>query len=358
MLEQKRNIIKENIKRQLKHVLGNGLPMLTEHRISVSPAYCPPSRAIPCGPAKPGLHAPRVARSQPRTTAGVANLRAEIDRIERQSLDITHDDRVVDFGEPVIDQALPWGGLPRGVLHEVVAGDCGAGIGFIAAILGRMAALDYNRDKQILWCLPPTGLYETGNLYTPGLAAYGIDPERLLLARGRRDADIQWTMEEGLQCAGLMAVVGEVRGLDLTASRRLQLAARRSGVTVFFLMSGDQQGKSRHEPSAAVTRWRVTSAAAEIPARGSLHSMAWELELVRCRAGLPKQWRVGFDTRGETDYVGKGVPHAPGRFRVAATVCDRPLESARSTPKSTPSRPASNQSEVAVSTALSTALSA
>ena len=316
--------------------------MLTEQRISVSPAYHPPSGSFPGRPTNPGLRTSRVPSPQPRTPAGVAHLRAEINRIERQSLDVCHDDRVVDFGDPGIDRALPWGGLPRGVLHEVIAGDCGAGVGFIAAILGRMAALDDNRDKQILWCLPPTGLYETGNLYAPGMAAYGLDPERLILARGRRDTDIQWTMEEGLQCQGLMAVIGEMRGLDLTASRRLQLAARRSGVTAFFLMPDGTCGKSRHEPSAAVTRWQVTSVDAETPARGALHSTAWELELMRCRAGLPKQWRVGFDTSDAKDHAGKGVPHAPGRFRVAATVRDRPFESNRGTPTSKPaSKPAS-----------------
>ena len=179
-------------------------------------------------------------QSQPHAAAraDVAGLRAKIDRIERQSLVACPDDRVVPFGAREIDQALPWGGLPRGVLHEVMAGDSGAGMGFVAAILGRMAVSDSNRDKPILWCLPPTGLYETGNLYAPGLAAYGIDPEQVILARGRRDADIQWTMEEGLRCQALLAVVGEARGLDLTASRRLQLAARRSGVTAFFSDAG------------------------------------------------------------------------------------------------------------------------
>jgi hypothetical protein len=36
-------------------------------------------------------------------------------------------------------------------------------------------------------------------------------------------------MEEGLRCAGLAGVVGEVTRLSLTASRRLQLCAGQSG---------------------------------------------------------------------------------------------------------------------------------
>ena len=317
--------------------------MLSEHRIFASPTYGPPSPLAPCGLAKPGLSVicPAMRQSQPHAAAraDVAGLRAKIDHIERQSLVACPDDRVVPFGAREIDQALPWGGLPRGVLHEVMAGDSGAGMGFVAAILGRMAVSDSNRDKPILWCLPPTGLYETGNLYAPGLAAYGIDPEQVILARGRRDADIQWTMEEGLRCQALLAVVGEARGLDLTASRRLQLAARRSGVTAFFLMPDGEQSKSRREPSAAVTRWRVTSAAAETPQAGSLHGAAWDLELVRCRAGLPRQWRVGVDVCDTKDQAGKGVPHVPGDFRVAAAVCDRPFGADRGTPNSAPTEP-------------------
>ena len=322
--------------------------MLSEHRIFASPAYGPPSRVAAHGsgsstrgPVAPGLGAPRPPQHQPRALAGsrVAGLRAEIDQIERQSLEACPDDRIIRFGDREIDSALPWGGLPRGVLHEVVAGDYGAGVGFVAALLGRLAAAADNRDKQILWCLPPAGLYETGNFYAPGLAAFGIDPAQVLAVRGRRDADIQWTMEEGLRCQALMAVVGEVRGLDLTASRRLQLAARRSGVTAFFLMQGSERAKSQREPSAAVTRWRVTSVAADMPQPGSLHDPAWELELIRCRAGLPRQWRVGLDTNNTKDHAGKGVPDVPGGFRVAAALRDRPFTTDRGTPNPTQNEP-------------------
>ena len=297
--------------------------MLAEHGTFVSPAYAPLSGQT--GRSRVHL-APRPLH--PRATR-VADLRLEIDRIERQSLDVCADERIVGFGDHGIDTVLPWGGLPRGVLHEVVVRDIGAGLGFVAAILGRLAASEGCKDKQILWCQPPAGLYETGNLYAPALAAYGLDPERVLVARGHRDADIHWTMEEGLRCQALFAVVGQVRGLDLTTSRRLQLAARRSGVTAFFLMAGGEQATSRQEPSAAVTRWRVASTPADGLAAGSLHGTAWQLELVRCRGGLPRQWRVIFDSSDTQDQAGKGMPHAPGRFRVAAAVCNRSPESGR-----------------------------
>lgn len=273
--------------------------MLAERAISVPPAHPPHPRA-----------------------EAITDLRAAIDRIERRSFDVRADSHIVGLGDDGIDAALPWGGLPRGALHEVVAGDAGAGLGFVATLLGRLTAAGDGRGQRVLWCLPPAGLYETGNLYAPALAAHGLDPGHVLLARGRRDTDIRWAMEEGLRCPALAAVVGEVRDLDLTAGRRLQLAAQRSGVTALFLAAAVGGRAERQAPSAAVTRWRVASTSADAPAAGSRHGPAWRLELVRCRGGLPRQWRVAFDVGGR-DRAGKGVPYVPGRVRVVAEVGDR-----------------------------------
>lgn len=264
----------------------------------------------------------------------LADLRAAIDRIERRSLDARAEPRIVGLGDAAIDGALPWGGLPLGALHEVVAGDAGAGLGFVAALLGRLAATGAGR--RVLWCLPPAGLYETGNLYAPALAAHGLDPGQVLLARGRRDTDISWAMEEGLRCPALAAVVGEVRDLDPTAGRRLQLAARRSGVTALFLAAAGGRAGG-HAPSAAVTRWRVASAPADAAAAGAGRAAAWRLELARCRGGLPRRWRVAFDAGGG-NRTGKGVAHVPGRVRVVAEIGDRP--SAPPAPAAGPAGPA------------------
>ena len=122
--------------------------MLAERAISVPPAHPPHPRA-----------------------EAITDLRAAIDRIERRSLDVRADSHIVGLGDDGIDAALPWGGLPRGALHEVVAGDAGAGLGFVATLLGRLAAAGDGRGQRVLWCLPPAGLYETGNLYAPALAA-------------------------------------------------------------------------------------------------------------------------------------------------------------------------------------------
>jgi len=57
--------------------------------------------------------------------------------------------------------------------------------------------------------------------------------------------------------------VGEVIRLPLTSSRRLQLAAERSGATAFVIRRwrNAAQRDLANEPSSAVTRWRISHAA-------------------------------------------------------------------------------------------------
>jgi hypothetical protein len=106
----------------------------------------------------------------------------------------------------------------------------------------------------VLWCLARP------DLYGPGLAAQGLDPARLVLVRTARDIEILWAMEEGLRTSGVAAMVGEIGTLPDVASRRLQLAAERSGITAFALRrwrNSEQAARERNLPNAAMTRWRV-----------------------------------------------------------------------------------------------------
>ena len=182
-------------------------------------------------------------------------LRERIRRLERPAA-ATHG--VLPFGVAAIDRVLPGGGLAQGALHEIlgVGGDEEDGAlaaSFAAGILGRLAA---TRDGMVLWCLPRP------DLYGPGLAAHGLDPARLVLVRAPRDGEILWAMEEGLRAPGIVAVVGEIGVLTAVASRRLQLAAERSGITAFLLRrwrDGGQAARERNLPNAAATRWRIAA---------------------------------------------------------------------------------------------------
>jgi protein ImuA len=188
------------------------------------------------------------------------------------------------LGDPVIDGALPWGGLKRAALHEIVGHEALGGVaavGFAAGLLGRAAGA----DGVTLWCRRARAGQESGLLYGPGLGCYGLASDRLILVEAATPAALLWAMEEGLRCRRLAGVLGEVAELDLGATRRLALAAAAGGAIGLLLRHSAGQGG----PSAAVTRWRIAAAAADCWAD------RWDAELVRCRGGVPAAWRLGWD---------------------------------------------------------------
>ncbi len=197
---------------------------------------------------------------------------------------------VLPFGVPAIDRALPEGGLALGALHEICGQtadeeDGAVAAGFLAGILARLSAL-----RPVLWC------GRVADLYPPGLALLGLVPARLLMAKCRTDQDILWAMEEGLKTPALAAVVGEVSALPGPSSRRLQLAAEAAGVTAFALRRWRDAGAAARErgaPVAAMTRWRV-GALPSIPEPGEpgVGRSRWQVELLRCRGGVPASWCV------------------------------------------------------------------
>jgi protein ImuA len=218
---------------------------------------------------------------------------------------------VTPTGLDPIDRILPDGGLARGALHEVVgdAGDRAAATGFILRLLVGLAV-----QGPVLWCLADP------DLYGPGLRRLGLAPDRLILARTRKDADLLWAMEEGLKTPGLAAVLGEPYRLDLTATRRLQLAAESAGGLGLVLRPADA-GKA----TAAVTRWRIASAPSAVsapdepvPRDFGLMRGRWRVSLERCRGAMP----TGEDGYGHW-WVEEG-DDAAGIVAVAAQLGDRP----------------------------------
>jgi protein ImuA len=189
----------------------------------------------------------------------------------------------VRTGAAEIDSALPWGGLPPG-LHEVAAapGDP-ARAAFIVSLAGR-------RPGPVLWCRSRRTALEAGDPYGPGIAGLGLAPDRLILAEAAKPAELLWAMEEGARAKGLAAVVADGVMPDLTASRRLQLAAEAGDGLVLLLATGRQSAAS-----TALTRWFVASAPSRPEADGPGRP-CWTIELWRCRGGgRPGTWIVEWD---------------------------------------------------------------
>ncbi len=162
--------------------------------------------------------------------------------------------RFLPLGVPEVDGVLPEGGLPLGCLHEIVGENDpfnSVATGFGAAILARISGQhEASHQGRMVW------ITRDDDLYAPGIAAYGLKPERLIVVSARRDSDILWAMEESLRCRSLAAVLGEIGDIDMVASRRLQLAAEASGVTALLLRSAGR----RLGATASVTRWGLSAA--------------------------------------------------------------------------------------------------
>ena len=152
-----------------------------------------------------------------------------------------------------------------------------------------LAQLD--RSKPLLWVQERMAILESGRVHPPGLAT-----SNLIHVEARDARDALWAMEEGLRCAALSAVIGEVwgdpRALDFTATRRLAVASERSGVAAFLIRLGGHANLS-----GARMRWRIASAPSLI---NDLDPKApgtpvWDAELFRARGMPPGQWSIAHD---------------------------------------------------------------
>jgi protein ImuA len=131
------------------------------------------------------------------------------------------------------------------------------------------------------------------DLWAPGLAGLGFPPGRLIQVCARDETEALMVMEDALAAAGVVAVVGEVEAVDLTAGRRLQLACEKHAATGFVIRRRPFGGAGKGEPagSLAATRWRVASAPSETPAgEFGLGPPRFSVALERSRGGRPGAW--------------------------------------------------------------------
>ncbi|AWO01355.1 Error-prone repair protein ImuA [Chitinophaga alhagiae] len=207
---------------------------------------------------------------------------------------------VVDVGLGPVKNAFPGATFPTGAIHEFVseaAEHAAASAGFISGLLGALM----QNGSVCLW------ISTSGTIFPPALKAFGIEPDRVFFITLQREKDVLWAMEEALKCEGLAAVVGEVRELDFTASRRLQLAVEQSRATGFVL---------RHQPrrlhaTACTSRWRITPLASQLEARmPGMGFPRWQVELLKVRNGRPGTWAMEWFA-GKFRQVGEHTMVAP-----------------------------------------------
>ncbi|MGV3459728.1 MAG: ImuA family protein [Flavobacterium sp.] len=179
--------------------------------------------------------------------------------------------------------AFPGNTFPTGAVHEFISYEApGAAStnGFITAITGKLI-------KEGGLCLWVTG---DRKIFPHGLRHFGLKPDQVVFITAARPKEALWIIEEALKCEALTAVIGEIKELGFTDSRRLQLAVERSGVTGFI-----HRWCPRSENAVAcTTRWKIgplQSYAGGLPGVG--HT-SWDVQLLKVRNGRPYAWEMGW----------------------------------------------------------------
>jgi len=239
-------------------------------------------------------------------------LRQTVARIDSAHAASAPEERAVPLGLPPIDHVLG-GGLARGAVHEVASAGAlhlGAATGFTLAL----AVLAGAHAKEAVWIQTDFAAAEAGHGYAPGLDRLGLASARLVVLRVPRPLDVLWAMEEALKHRAPVAVVAELTddSADLTATRRLALAARQGGGLGLLLRHRPTQS-----PSAAMTRWDVTSAAGPRDRFGGIGTTTFALSLVRNRRGPAGRWILSWNHH-ERAFVAAALSRG-----VAETVRDR-----------------------------------
>jgi hypothetical protein len=193
------------------------------------------------------------------------------------------------FGIDAIDRHLPEGGLRLGGLHELA--DSGPALEYTTAAGLMVAGILARLEGPVLWAA------ERADLFPPALAHVGLALDRVLFVEAPRA--VLLAMEEGLRHGGFAGIVGEVRRLDATASRRLQLAAENAGVTAFALRRSRNArddpapDRRRHPLAHRPAAFRAAGATGPLGARAGArfvaarsHSMPGRRPRILDRGGL------------------------------------------------------------------------
>jgi len=126
-------------------------------------------------------------------------------------------------------------------------------------------------------------------VFPAALKTFGVEPDQIIFVDLEKEKDVLWTMEEALKCNRLTAVIGELREINFTESRRLQLAVEQSRVTGFILR---QQSRIQNT-IACVSRWRITSLQSELEeGMPGVGFPRWHAELLKVRNGYSGKWKV------------------------------------------------------------------
>lgn len=126
----------------------------------------------------------------------------------------------IPTGFAPLDEELPGGGWPRGVVGELLTER--HGIGELSLLMPALARLS-QQDGWLVLIAPPW------IPYAPALAARGIRLSKVIVANTASDNDTWWAAEQSLRAGNCPAVLAWPSAFSEQGLRRLQLAAEEGG---------------------------------------------------------------------------------------------------------------------------------
>ena len=220
------------------------------------------------------------------------------------------------------DEADGWlgAGLAAGRYHELFAtdpDDVASGAGFAVATAMIAGAM------PLFWLRTVAVDRAGGRLHGGGLAELGCDPAAITMAVVADEKALLKAAADAARCPGIGTLLieawGRAPGIDLTATRRLMLAAEASGVTTICL-----RVDAEPSPSAAATRWRIAAAPSVPLAANAPGGPAFLVECLRRRgAAAGGHWLVEWN-RDARNFVPLTDP-AAGRVAAPLPGASLPL---------------------------------
>jgi protein ImuA len=210
-----------------------------------------------------------------------------------QGYDAVSEEQRHHTGLGIIEQAFPEKSFPVGAVHEFISAEpthAAATNSFLSGLLGSFM----QTQGTCLW------ISTRRTLFPPALKTFGIAPERIIFIDLLREKEALWAIEEALKCKSLAAVVGELKEVSFTESRRLQLAVEKSRVTGFI-----HRYKPRTENTTAfVSRWKIRPLPSALEdGMPGVGFPRWQVQLQRVRNGKPGSWQM--------EWTASGFRHVP-----------------------------------------------
>jgi protein ImuA len=200
-----------------------------------------------------------------------------------------------------MSSAFPNQTFPLGCVHEFLSSKTehlAATAGFISGLLSSFVG----SNGISLW------ISSSRTLFPPALKNFGLRPDRFIFIDLKKEKDVLWVMDEALKCGALSAVIGELKEISFTESRRLQLAVEKSQVTGFIL----RHNLRKLNTTACVSRWKISSLPSQpIDDLPGIGFPSWKVELLKMRNGKSGVWDMAW-VNGKFQEIHQALGHPSG----------------------------------------------